>query len=114
MKRADLPPAGRLAVSIREAAAMLGYSENHFRARVLADVPVIPGSRPRIVLKDLEAWLDANKITRLGTQPVKATQYTVPTPTRREPKRAQQLQTAAAKSLSDRAERHALRRLAKP
>ena len=50
-----------IAVSIPEAARMLGYSENHFRARVLPDLRVIGGTRPRILVADLRAWADDQK-----------------------------------------------------
>src|SRR5688500_3802236 len=35
---------------------MLGFSENHFRDRVLPDLGVIRGSRPRVLVADLESW----------------------------------------------------------
>jgi hypothetical protein len=50
-----------IAVSIGDAARLLGFSENHFRSRVLPDLPVIRGSRPRVLVADIERWADEHK-----------------------------------------------------
>jgi len=48
----------RLALTIPEAAAQLGFSEQHFRRYVLKDVGVFyVGSLARVRCADLEAWL---------------------------------------------------------
>jgi len=59
-------PLPRLAVSIGEAASMLGFSENHFRARVLPALPVIRGTRPRIAVSDLERWIEEHRTAPAG------------------------------------------------
>jgi hypothetical protein len=48
-------------VSIPDAAEMLGFSETYFRNNVLPSLPRIPGTRPRILVADLEAWAEDHK-----------------------------------------------------
>lgn len=60
-KRAEPPTVKPVAVSIPEAARMLGFSENHFRQRVLPDLGKIRGTRPRILVADVEEWAAAHK-----------------------------------------------------
>jgi hypothetical protein len=50
-----------IAVSIPAAARLLGFSENHFRDRVLPDLPVIRGSRPRVLVADVQAWAEEHR-----------------------------------------------------
>jgi hypothetical protein len=59
----------RLALSIPEAAASLGFSETHFRAEILPDLPVLRGTRPRILVHDLEAWAERRKEVPKPPQP---------------------------------------------
>ena len=77
---------------------------------------IIPGSRPRVVVRDLEQWLDAHKLARGGTQPRPASAEAAPTVTttngRRESRRARPQQSAQAKRLRERAERYTQKRSA--
>jgi hypothetical protein len=52
----------RIALSIPEAAATLGFSESYFRAEILPHLPVIPGTRPRVLVSDLEIWAEERKV----------------------------------------------------
>lgn len=50
----------RLALSVSEASAMLGVSENHFRDRILPDLAVVrSGIRVLIPREALDDWLAA-------------------------------------------------------
>lgn len=49
---------GKLAVSVAEAADLIGCSEDHFRRHVLPELRVVRSGRLRLVpVPELEAWL---------------------------------------------------------
>lgn len=52
-----------LAVSIPEAAKLLGYRETYFRANVLPALRIVPGTRPKVPVAELERWLNEHAVT---------------------------------------------------
>lgn len=58
---------GRLAVSVAEAAELIGCSEEHFRRHVLHELRIVRSGRLRLVpVTELEAWLDRSAARVLG------------------------------------------------
>ena len=69
-ERPELTPAsnGKLAVSVTEAADLLGTSADHFRRHVLPELRIVRSGRLRLVpISELEAWIErhaARALTR--------------------------------------------------
>jgi hypothetical protein len=69
MRRPPLP-LHPIAVSIPDAAKLLGFGETYFRSRVLPDLTVLHGSRPRVLVADIERWAEDHKTPPKTAVPV--------------------------------------------
>jgi excisionase family DNA binding protein len=62
---------GKLAVSIAEAADLLGVSADHFRRHVLPDLRIVRSGRLRLIpVAELEGWLDRTAARALTGAPL--------------------------------------------
>jgi hypothetical protein len=67
--KATVAPVPRLALSIAEAAAAVGWGETFFREEVLPTLPhVAVGTKVAIDVEDLRAWLKEHRVTKSGNR----------------------------------------------